>query len=126
MRERFTERDRHIWRERPLPFLKHSNNDMNVWRNEVGFRQPGGNFKPSVQPRDGRVIYFNKGIPSFFFSNFPDKCGSGDMWKMFIKWGSVREVSSPPMSDKFGRRFSFVRYKDIQNLKGLEVKLDNI
>lgn len=45
---------------------------------------------------------------------------------MFVKWGSVGEVFILPKKDKFGRTFSFVRFKDVKNIKWLECMMDSI
>lgn len=126
VRESYTERESYKGREIPFPFLKHSNYDVNVWGNKVGYRQSAGNYRPLVQTRNGGGDQYNKGLTSFYFTNFLEGFGNEDMWKVFIKWGRVREVYIPPKRDKFGKRFGFVRYMDVQNPKGLEVKLDNI
>lgn len=48
-----------------------------------------------------------------FFTNFPDNFGREDMWKIFNRWESVKEVFIPPKNDKYGKRFGFVRFKHV-------------
>lgn len=63
---------------------------------------------------------------SFFFTNFPDIYGNEDMWKVFIKWGKVRNVHIPSRTDKFGNRFKFVKFFDVHYPKELEAQLNTI
>lgn len=44
----------------------------------------------------------------------------------FFKWGSVGDVYIPPKRDKSGKRFGFVRFKDVRKPKELEAKLCDI
>lgn len=31
-----------------------------------------------------------KGTTSIFFTNFPNECGEGDMWRIFVKMGNSK------------------------------------
>lgn len=65
----------------------------------------------------------NNRLTSFFFSNFPDNFGVEEMWKVFLRWGRVWDVYILPRRDKYGRRFGFVKFLDVQNPKVLENEL---
>lgn len=52
--------------------------------------------------------------------------GEEDLWREFMKWGSVREVFIPQKKDKYGRRFGFVRFKAVDNVKWLEDQLGSM
>ena len=65
-------------------------------------------------------------ITSFFFSNFPDEMNEVGLWKIFQRWGKVREVIVAGKRTKEGRRFGFVRFQGVRNDKELEYQLDKI
>lgn len=48
------------------------------------------------------------------------------MWKVFLKWRKVRDLYIPPRRDKVGRRFGFVKFKDVLDLRELEKKLEAV
>jgi len=68
----------------------------------------------------------NPDITSFYFTHFPDEANEELLWGYFKKWGDVREVYIAKRLNKEGRRYGFVRFKGVSDVKGLEVRLDNI
>jgi RNA recognition motif-containing protein len=52
---------------------------------------------------------------SFFFTNFPEDLGWGDLWKLFSKYGSVCDVFIPKKMDKWERKFGFVKFKETKD-----------
>ncbi|KAK7260417.1 hypothetical protein RIF29_26442 [Crotalaria pallida] len=48
------------------------------------------------------------------------------MWKVFSMKGSVADVVIPPKKDKVGRRFDFVRFKQVNDIVALENRLKNV
>jgi hypothetical protein len=62
----------------------------------------------------------DKTSTSFFVTNFPEDLVWGDLWKLFAKFGSVCDVFIPKKVDKWGRRFGFVKFKEV---KEFEVEL---
>jgi hypothetical protein len=54
---------------------------------------------------------------SFFFTNFPEDIKSVDLWPKFAHFGRVGEVYIPKKLDKQGRRFGFVKYRDVKDAK---------
>ncbi|WJX31250.1 hypothetical protein P8452_19697 [Trifolium repens] len=63
---------------------------------------------------------------SFFFTNFPEEVGWGDLWKLFAKYGSVCDVFIPKKVDKWGRRFGFVKFKEVKEVEALSKKLEDV
>ncbi|MCH97216.1 endonuclease/exonuclease/phosphatase family protein, partial [Trifolium medium] len=63
---------------------------------------------------------------SFFVTNFPDELGWGDLWKLFAKFGSVSDVFIPKKVDKWGRRFGFVKFKEVRDVEDLSWKLEDV
>ncbi|MCI28552.1 RNA-binding protein 25-like, partial [Trifolium medium] len=54
---------------------------------------------------------------SFFFTNFPDNCTTEELWKRFARFGRVGDVFIPKKVDKWGRRFGFVKYREVKEEK---------
>ncbi|GKV02939.1 hypothetical protein SLEP1_g15313 [Rubroshorea leprosula] len=73
---------------------------------------------------------YNKGLfkqaTSFFFTNIPKDWSYNEMWTTFGKYGRVISIYSPQRKSQSRRRFSFVRYLEIKNVRDLEEKLDQI
>ena len=68
----------------------------------------------------------NPDITSFYFTHFPDEANEALLWGYFKKWGDVCEVYIAKRLSKEGRRYGFVRFKGVLDVKGLETRLDNI
>ena len=65
-------------------------------------------------------------ITSFYFTNFTDDANEVRLWEKFKTWGDVCEVFIAKRRNKEGRRFGFVRFKGVSDVKILETHLDNI
>jgi hypothetical protein len=61
----------------------------------------------------GYVHRLDQVATSFYFTNFPDDIKAADLWSKFARYGRVGEVYIPDKRDKQGRRFGFVKYRDI-------------
>jgi len=61
---------------------------------------------------------------TFFFFNFPYGFGEIEMFKIFQKWARVKEVFISRRLNKWGRRFGFVRFVEVKNVRWLERELD--
>jgi hypothetical protein len=48
------------------------------------------------------------------------------LWTIFLRFGSVGEVRVPLKCDPRGRRFRFVRYKDVRDVEALEQRLGEV
>lgn len=53
----------------------------------------------------------------FFFTRIPNEANTTDIWSVFAKYGQVVEVFIPNKLDKWGKRFGFVKFKDVGNRK---------
>jgi hypothetical protein len=65
----------------------------------------------------GYVHRLDQVATSFFFTNFPDDIKAADLWPKFAHFGRVREVYIPEKRDKQGRRFGFVKYRDVRDVR---------
>ncbi|GAU18663.1 hypothetical protein TSUD_124960 [Trifolium subterraneum] len=61
---------------------------------------------------------------SFFVTNFPDNSTVEELWKVFAKYGRLGDVYIPSKVDKWGKKFAFVKFREVkeegvlsQNLK---------
>ncbi|CAI8600797.1 unnamed protein product [Vicia faba] len=61
-----------------------------------------------------------------YFSEFPDRCKAREFHKLFGPFGNVVEISIAPRRNKLGKKFGFVRFKDVADAQILAVKLDNV
>jgi len=79
------------------------------------------------KPTDHHLNWRNKDdITSFYFTHFTDEVNEVTLWENFKIWGDVREVYITKRRNKDGRRYGFVRFKGVSDVKRLEVQLDNI
>ncbi|WJX28143.1 hypothetical protein P8452_16897 [Trifolium repens] len=78
------------------------------------------------QRRKGFVHRLETGITSFFFTNFPEAVTVTVLWSEFANFGCVGEVYIPKKTDKQGRRFGFVKYRDVIDAVGLLARLGDI
>lgn len=63
---------------------------------------------------------------SYFFFNILNSHEEADMWSIFRRWGQVRDLYIARKRTKQDRRYGFVRFTRVDDVKGLERKLDNI
>ncbi|GKB37521.1 nucleotide-binding alpha-beta plait domain-containing protein [Tanacetum coccineum] len=68
----------------------------------------------------------NEKAQSFFFTNFLDLWDSGALWKMFSHYGRVVDVYIAFKRTKKGIRFSFVRFKNIDDIMAFKRRLKGI
>jgi RNA recognition motif-containing protein len=76
--------------------------------------------------KGGYAQKIDKISTSFFVTNFPEEVVWGDLWKLFTKYGSVSDVFIPKKVDKWGRRFGFVKFKDVKEVELLSKKLKDV
>jgi RNA recognition motif-containing protein len=72
------------------------------------------------------VNRLNKETTSFFFTNLPEETPVMELWKVFARYGRVGEVYLPMKLDKLGRKFGFVKYKEVKEVEELSRKLDDV
>jgi hypothetical protein len=65
----------------------------------------------------GYVHRLDQVATSFFFTNFPEDVKAVDLWPKFARFGRVGEVFIPDKLDRQGRRFGFVKYRDMRNAR---------
>jgi hypothetical protein len=75
-----------------------------------------GKRKSDDKPK-GYVHRLDQVATSFFITNFPDDVKAADLWPKFARFGRVGEVYIPDKVDKQGRRFGFVKYRDIRDAR---------
>jgi RNA recognition motif-containing protein len=78
------------------------------------------------QRRKGFVHRLEQNITSFFFTNFPEDATVNDLWFEFWRFGCVGEVYLPKKLDKQGRRFGFVKYREVRDVRELQSCLEEI
>ncbi|CAK8570132.1 unnamed protein product [Lathyrus sativus] len=61
-----------------------------------------------------------------YFSEIPKKVKAEMIFNLFREYDNVKEVVIPPKRNKLGKRFGFVRFTDIDDVRVLALKLDNI
>ncbi|MCI19252.1 endonuclease/exonuclease/phosphatase family protein, partial [Trifolium medium] len=63
---------------------------------------------------------------SYFFTNFPEGVKAIDLWSKFARFGRVGEVYIPNKLDKQGKRFGFVKFREVRDVKDLLSRLGDI
>ena len=83
-------------------------------------------MKEEVEANGLETMVRLQDFTTFFFSNFPNEYGEVEMFKVFQSWARVKEVFVSRRLNKWGRRFGFVRFFDVRNVKWLESELDQL
>lgn len=65
-------------------------------------------------------------ISSFYFTRFSEEANEKDLWAHFRKWGQVREIFISKHRNKGGRRYGFVRFSGVKDVRRLERQFDNL
>jgi hypothetical protein len=86
----------------------------------------GGKATANSEKRREYLQLIDRVTTSFFFTNIPDDATSETLWKLFLKFGRVMEVYIPRKLDKRGRRFGFVKYKEVNDVELLSEKLQEV
>ncbi|WJX76190.1 hypothetical protein P8452_59633 [Trifolium repens] len=76
--------------------------------------------------KKGYLQHLDSITTSFFFTNLLEDTSTADLWKLFLKFGRVREVYIPKKLDKRGRRFGFVKYMEVAEMETLEESLREV
>ncbi|KAL8543611.1 hypothetical protein ACS0TY_004254 [Phlomoides rotata] len=66
-----------------------------------------------------------RGCVTFFFSNFPNDCGTNDLFGKFKEYGIVKDIFIPNKLDKNGRKYGFVRFGGEVNTVEMEQNLNS-
>jgi RNA recognition motif-containing protein len=92
-------------------------------REGLGKRSEGetSRAKPS-----GFVRRLDQETTSYFITNFPEEAKTTELWSKFSRYARVAEVYIPNKLDKQGRRFGFVKFRDVIDAVELLRKISNI
>ncbi|CAJ2656659.1 unnamed protein product [Trifolium pratense] len=74
----------------------------------------------------GYVHNVDQNSVSFFVTNFPEDCSIEDLWKVFARYGRVGDVFIPSKVDKWGKRFAFVKFREVKEVWILSDSLTNV
>ncbi|PNX60235.1 hypothetical protein L195_g051821, partial [Trifolium pratense] len=88
-------------------------------------REGVGQRRSRSQQR-GYVHRLDREATSFFFTNFPDDVKAVDLWPRFARFTRVGEVFILAKVDKRGRRFGFVKFREVKDATELLRRLSNI
>ncbi|MCI28908.1 endonuclease/exonuclease/phosphatase family protein, partial [Trifolium medium] len=91
----------------------------NVEREGVGERR-------SRASQRGYIHRLEREATTFFFTNFPDDVKAVDLWPRFARYARVGEVYIPAKVDKQGRRFGFVKFREVKDAIELLRRVSNI
>jgi hypothetical protein len=83
----------------------------------------GGRYR---EQRYGFVHHLDRTTTSFYFTNFPVDVKVMDLWGLFSKFGRVGEVYIPQKLDKNGKKFGFVKFKEVKDAMKLEGRLGDV
>jgi hypothetical protein len=86
----------------------------------------GGNSRSSKGISFDYLQHLDNTTTSFFFTNFPEDASSEDLWRLFLKYGRVWEVYIPKKVDKRGRRFGFMKFKEVKEVEALTESLTDV
>lgn len=76
-------------------------------------------FSSTKMTKETSVVYI-------FISNFPGFVKAKELFNIFSDIGEVLEVSIAPRRNKWGKRFGFARFIEVEDAHLLVVKLDNV
>ncbi|KAK2449425.1 SC35 splicing factor [Trifolium repens] len=94
----------------------------NIERETRGF---GGSARANAEKKKGFFHHLDQITTSFFITNLPDDAFTGDLWKTFREFGRVGEVYIPKKLDRRGRRFTFVKFKEVEDVEALSERCWN-
>jgi hypothetical protein len=75
---------------------------------------------------NGFVRRLDQETTSYFITNFPEEATATELWSKFGRFARVGEVYIPNKLDKQGRRFGFVKFRDVKDAVELLRKISNI
>ncbi|XP_058746741.1 uncharacterized protein LOC131619687 [Vicia villosa] len=73
-----------------------------------------------------RRIREDECLVSIYFSEIQDRIRAKDVFELFGCHGNVVEVVIPPKPNNFGKRYGFARFTNVEDVRMLAVRLDNI
>jgi hypothetical protein len=93
---------------------------------ERGREEKEGSARANGKKKTGYFHHLDQVTTSFFITNFPAEATTGDLWKLFQNYGRVGEVYIPKKLDKRGRRFGFVKFKEVEDAEMLSDQLRDV
>jgi RNA recognition motif-containing protein len=79
-----------------------------------------------VHRRKGFFKDLDNNTTSFFFTNFPEDCPGTELWKVFKRFGRVKEVFVPNKLDRWGKSFGFVKFLEVSDVEELGFRLGDV
>lgn len=80
-----------------------------------------------TSPTGRRLLGSNKvELTSIYFSEFPYHLKEKDFFDLFGCNGKVDKVAISPRRNKFGERFGFAKFSEVEDPRILAISLDNI
>lgn len=62
-------------------------------------------------------------LNSEYFSEFPNRTNTYDVFQLFGWYGEIVEVAIFPRNNKIGKRFGFARFREVEDAKLLDVSI---
>lgn len=79
---------------------------------------------PVAGKRPGYVKHLDMFATSFFFTNLPEGFKVSELYTIFWRFGKVGEVYVPLKADRYGRRFGFVKFLEVEDEVELGSRLE--
>lgn len=83
------------------------------------------NFRGKATMSDFLKVIDRSGV-SFFFTNYPKDWTRQSMWIHFQRFGNVLDIFIPNKRSKQGTKFGFVKFKEVNNMEDLLVKIKSV
>jgi RNA recognition motif-containing protein len=94
-------------------------------REGEGSRREGPRAPISNRKASGYIHRVDQSSISFYVTNFLEDCTTEDLWKVFSPFGRVGDVYIPNKVDKWGKRFAFVKFREMEVVE-LSQRLDDV
>jgi len=75
------------------------------------------NSSTEAQRRCVSFKHLDSNTISFFFISFPENATNTDLKRLFACYSQVEEVFVPQKLDKWGRKFGFVKFREVGDLE---------
>ncbi|MCH83788.1 RNA recognition motif, partial [Trifolium medium] len=92
-------------------------NQPKLTKQNLEHRQKSYPERLGFNDRDGRRT-------TYFVTNFPDSVNVADLWSSLTRHWKVGEIYIPVKRDKYGKRFAFVRFEDVNDVEALLKKIE--
>ncbi|GAU17929.1 hypothetical protein TSUD_330530 [Trifolium subterraneum] len=95
-------------------------------REGEGSRRGRSRAGSSNRRSHGYIHNVDQSSTSFFVTNFPEDSTSEDLWKVFAKFGRLGDVYIPSKEDKWGKKFAFVKFREVKEEWELSQRLKDV